>query len=141
VTYLAATAIAKAEFERYLEQIGVTASWQARTSNVPDSGGDISETTGRADPVDNGYTDEFEDTDIYAAGVDILVAKDAPLKQATVAQAVALSEGGSVAHCSADHAVGVGDLLVIGGEAWYVEGATLAQPPIWRELTLKLRRK
>lgn len=135
--YASAVAACKAEFERYLTEAGTAATWRHRTSAVPDSGGEISDANGRADPYDSGYTLEEADETIYdtqTGTVLVLMGDDAQvLNQDTGA----IVGGLVIAHCAVAHDVTEGDLLAVSGQRWYVEQAKLADPALYRMLTLR----
>ena len=135
--YTLPVANAKAAFEELLAELGTSCTWQVRTANVPTTtNNDYSAAAGRFDPLAQDYGPETSSTTIYSAGTSIKVYKDVPsrLQGENAGQMVT---GTSIAYCSANNAVAVGDVLVIESETWVVSGSRLASPPIYRELTLE----
>lgn len=135
--YTLPVAKAKAAFEELLAEIGTSCTWKVRSSGVPTTTkNDYSAAAGRFDPLSEDYGPETSSTSVYSTGTSIKVYKDVPsrLQGENAGQMVT---GTSLAHCSANNAVAVGDVLVIGAETWAVTGSRLAAPPIYRELTLE----
>ena len=134
-----AVAIAKAQFEALLASQGVSVTWKVRSSAVPTTAtNDIADAFGRMDPGASSFAAETDTAAVFSAGTTIHVYKDAP-SRSQAENAGQMVTGSSVAQCSADNAVKVGDMLIIGTEKWAVEGSRLCAPPIYRELTLERR--
>lgn len=136
------TEIVKAQFEAYLLEIGTSCTWKRRASVTPSSEtNDAVQYTGHLDPQETAYArGEWNNTTLYPANQQstILICKDVP-NRTQAENAGQMVTASTVGYTSTANAVAVGDYLIIGSEAWYVSGARLVSPPIYRELTLEKR--
>jgi len=132
---LQAVAIARAQFEAHLAAVGVEADWRRRSSLAPGNDSAISAAAGRPDPAE-GWQRDLDNPAKFTSQGPLLVLKDVPAAQAEVDAGMLLT-GTAMAQVTVDSEVAVGDVLLIEDVAWYVTGARLVSPPIYRELTLR----
>ncbi len=132
---LQAVAAARAQFEAHLAAVGVVAEWRRRSSLTPGNDSAISAAAGRPDPAEGWQRDLANPTKFTSQG-HILVLKDVPANQAEVNAGMMITAT-SIAQVAVADEVAVGDVLVIAQVPWYVTGARLVSPPIYRELTLR----
>lgn len=125
----------KAAFEETLATIGTVSTWKQRTATTPDDGSAISGAAGRPDPV-VGWQADVDNTDKYSTGTTIRILKDVPANRQDV-DAGMIVTGTAMGQVAVANVVEVGDVIVIAGVPWYVDGARLVSPPIYREVTLR----
>lgn len=124
---------AKALFERELATLGRTATWRQRTQTIPGGEGRIARAAGRKDPTEGAWAREELDSDLFQTRGDIMVYLRLPTDRR--GDPVALLTGMATARCALEHAVQPGDLLILDGAYWMVDGAAVQL--IYRELTLR----
>ncbi len=136
-----ATALAKAQFEAYLQEVGTSCVWRKRVGGVPTSEtNDLVQYTGQYDPQATGYVPEWNNVTLFPTAnyTAILVAKDLPNKT-QAENAGQMVTASTVGYTAVANAVAVGDYLIIGSDVWHVVGARVVSPPVYRELTLEKR--
>jgi len=123
-------------FDAGLAAFGVPVDWRRRSAAVAGSGGAISMSAGVADPVDSSWVRDIDNPAVYEPMGSVLVAKDIP--GATQGEEMGkMLTGVSMAYARWDSGIGAGDVLIIDGAPWYVDGATVAQPAVYLQMTLR----
>jgi len=127
---------ARAKVEVYVDTFGLLATWKRRSTATGSTSGSMSAAAGIADPVDDDWVARLSDPRLYSDHSTIRVAMNLPgdLQAENVGQMIT---GTATGYVKRDVEVTAGDVLLIDGVHWYVDGARLVSPPIYRELTLR----
>ena len=127
---------ARAAFETYVDTFGSLATWKRRSDAIGATSGSMSAAAGIADPVDEDWVARLSDPRLYSDHASLRVTMNVPgdLQAENVGQMIT---GTSSGYIKREHEVCAGDVLLIDGVHWYVDGARLVSPPIYRELTLR----
>lgn len=127
---------ARAVVETYIDTFGSLATLKRRSTAIGATSGSMSAAAGIADPVDDDWVSRLSDPRLYSDAETIKVSMNIPgdLQAENVGQMIT---GTSTGYVKREVEIAGGDVLLIDGVHWYVDGARLVSPPIYRELTLR----
>ena len=133
----AAVAMAKALVEQELPAVGKAAQLRRRLAVVPTTPDDrISAAFGQKNPQDEDYVPVLEDDEAYGSPEAIFIAVDTPQEDAGQ-EAVNIIAGQAIGYVQLAVNPGMGDLVILEGDKYLVNGVRKASPPIYYQVTLK----
>ena len=133
----AAVAMAKSLFEQELPATGKAVQLRRRQAVLPTTPDDqISAAFGQKNPQDEDYVPVLEDDEVYGTPEAVFITIDTPQEDAGQ-EAVNIITGQAIGYMKSAVNPSMGDLVILEGEKYLVNGVRKASPPIYYQVTLK----